>query len=102
MPTDTRAMTTFVNGWHWPVGRMRKDPIESRTAQPLLTRTATMDRAEYERIVEYLRLAEQSKYQYEDIRARFEAEPATTYGANMANWIPGFEYAHPLLLESVG
>jgi hypothetical protein len=34
---------------------------------------------EYEKIIEYLRLAEQSKYSYADIKARFEAEPAVTY-----------------------
>jgi tRNA (cmo5U34)-methyltransferase len=74
-------------------------PPDGRTAQPLLTRTAMMDRAEYEQILAYLRLAEQSTYRYEDIRSRFEAEPATSYGGNMARWIPDFEYAHQLLLE---
>jgi tRNA (cmo5U34)-methyltransferase len=60
-----------------------------------------MNRAEYEQILEYLHIAEQSRYRYEDILARFEAEPATTYGTNMARWIPDYEYAHQLLLDIV-
>jgi tRNA (cmo5U34)-methyltransferase len=60
-----------------------------------------MDNAEYNQIVTYLRHAEQSKYRYADIKARFEAEPAAVYGTNMARWIPDFAYAHQLLLESI-
>ncbi len=59
-----------------------------------------MNSAEYNQIVEYLQIAKQSKYSYQDIRARFENEPASVYGANMAHWIPDFAYAHQLLLES--
>jgi len=60
-----------------------------------------MDNAEYTQIVAYLHYAEQSKYRYADIKARFEAEPAAVYGTNMASWIPDFTYAHQLLLESI-
>ena len=60
-----------------------------------------MHNAEYDEIARYLNLAEQSKYSYQDIKARFEAEQATTYGENMAKWIPDFHYAHQLLLESI-
>src|ERR1044071_1260357 len=59
-----------------------------------------MNSTEYNQIVEYLQIASQSKYSNEDIKARFEAELAPTYGTNMALWIPDFEYAHKLLLES--
>jgi tRNA (cmo5U34)-methyltransferase len=57
--------------------------------------------AEYNQIVAYLRRAEESKYSYHDIKARFEAEPAASYGSNMARWIPDFDYTHQLLLESI-
>jgi tRNA (cmo5U34)-methyltransferase len=60
-----------------------------------------MNRAEYEQIAEYLTITARSKYSSGDIKARFEAEPASTYGANMARWIPDFAYAHQLLLESI-
>jgi len=60
-----------------------------------------MDTTEYNKIVEYLQIASQSKYSNQDIKARFEAESAPTYGTNMALWIPDFEYAHQLLLESI-
>ncbi len=60
-----------------------------------------MDSTEYNQIVEYLQIANQSKYSYQDIKARFEAESASTYGTNMALWIPDFDYAHQLLLESI-
>ena len=60
-----------------------------------------MDNAEYNPIVTYLRHAEQSKYRYAEIKARFEAEPAAVYGTNMARWIPDFAYTHQLLLESI-
>lgn len=60
-----------------------------------------MDNAEYARIVEYLKFAEGSKYSDRDVKARFQAEPAASYGDNMARWIPDFEYAHQLLLESL-
>jgi SAM-dependent MidA family methyltransferase len=60
-----------------------------------------MNQAEYRQIAEYLHQAEQSKYSYDDIKARFEAEPASTYGETMAQWIPDFAYAHQLLLESL-
>jgi SAM-dependent methyltransferase len=56
---------------------------------------------EYEQMVEYLKLAEASKYSDADIKARFEAEPASTYGEGMDRWIPEFTHAHNLLLESV-
>jgi len=59
-----------------------------------------MDNAEYNQIVEYLKIANQSKYSYQDIKTRFETEPAATYGTNMAQWIPDFEYTHQLLIES--
>jgi tRNA (cmo5U34)-methyltransferase len=59
-----------------------------------------MNNAEYLQMLEYLQIARQSKYSYQDIKARFEAEPAAVYGANMANWIPDFAYTHQLLLES--
>jgi tRNA (cmo5U34)-methyltransferase len=60
-----------------------------------------MDLAEHQQMLEYLRIAEQSKYRFEDIKARFEAEPATSYGEHMDRWIPDFEYAHRLLLDSI-
>src|SRR6188508_700523 len=60
-----------------------------------------MDAAEYRQIVEYLRLADQSKYTYRDIQARFQTEQAATYGDNMGRWIPDFDYAHQLLLDSI-
>jgi len=60
-----------------------------------------MQNMEYHQIVAYLRQAEQAKYSYADIKARFEAEPAAVYGTNMASWIPDFEYAHQLLLDSI-
>ena len=60
-----------------------------------------MSNPEYDQIVAYLHQAEQAKYSYADIKARFEAEPAAVYGTNMARWIPDFDYAHQLLLESI-
>ncbi len=60
-----------------------------------------MDQAEYAQIVEYLRIAEQSQYSASQVKARFEAEPAASYGEGMARWIPDFDYAHQLLLESL-
>src|SRR5205085_4799141 len=60
-----------------------------------------MDAAEYRQIADYLRLAERSKYTYGDIQARFQTEQAATYGDNMGHWIPDFEYAHQLLLDSI-
>src|SRR6185503_21326504 len=60
-----------------------------------------MNDAEYRQIVDYLRLAEQSKYSYGDIQARFQTEQAATYGDNMGRWIPDFDYAHQLLLDSI-
>src|SRR6185503_2517785 len=61
----------------------------------------SMQNMQYHQIVAYLRQAEQAKYSYADIKARFEAEPAAVYGTNMASWIPDFEYAHQLLLDSI-
>ena len=60
-----------------------------------------MSNSEYDQIVAYLHQAEQAKYSYADIKARFEAEPAAVYGTNMARWLPDFDYAHQLLLESI-
>ena len=60
-----------------------------------------MNRTEYDQIVAYLNIAAQSKYSSGDIKTRFESEPASTYGENMAQWIPDFSYAHQLLLESI-
>jgi tRNA (cmo5U34)-methyltransferase len=60
-----------------------------------------MNNAEYAQIIEYLQIAERSKYSYADVKARFQTEPAASYGENMARWIPDFEYAHQLLLESL-
>jgi tRNA (cmo5U34)-methyltransferase len=60
-----------------------------------------MDNAEYAQIVEYLQIAEASKYSAADIQARFQAEPAASYGENMGRWVPDFDYAHQLLLESL-
>jgi tRNA (cmo5U34)-methyltransferase len=60
-----------------------------------------MDAAEYVQIVDYLQIAERSKYSERDVKARFETEPAASYGENMARWIPDFEYAHQLFLDSL-
>lgn len=60
-----------------------------------------MNVAEYQQMIEYLKLAETSKYSSEDVKARFEAEPAVSYGGNMAQWIPDYAYAHQLLLDSL-
>src|SRR5688572_29647866 len=60
-----------------------------------------MDNTEYDQIMEYVQIASRSKYDPSDIKARFEAEPAAAYGTNMGRWIPDFEYAHQLLLESI-
>src|SRR5687768_9869091 len=60
-----------------------------------------MNHAEFRQIAEYLRIAERSKYTYGDIQARFKTETAATYGDNMGRWIPDFEYAHQLLLDSI-
>jgi tRNA (cmo5U34)-methyltransferase len=60
-----------------------------------------MNFAEYQKITEYLKLAEQSQYSHDTIKDRFEAEPAVSYGGNMAQWIPDFAYAHQLLLDSL-
>jgi tRNA (cmo5U34)-methyltransferase len=60
-----------------------------------------MDAAEYEQIVEYLQIAEQSKYSAQDVKTRFETEAAASYGEGMARWIPDFDFAHQLLLESL-
>jgi tRNA (cmo5U34)-methyltransferase len=65
------------------------------------TQEEAMQRAEYNQIVAYLRQAEQSKYSAQDIKARFEAEPAAVYGTNMAAWIPDFADVHQLLLDSI-
>ena len=59
-----------------------------------------MFNAEYSQIINYLHLAEESKYSYQDIKARFESEPAQVYGEGMSQWIPDFAYAHQLLIES--
>jgi hypothetical protein len=42
-----------------------------------------MDPDEYQQIVDYLQIAEHSKYGNADIKARFQAEPASSYGAHM-------------------
>jgi tRNA (cmo5U34)-methyltransferase len=60
-----------------------------------------MNVAEYQQMIEFLKLAEASKYSSEDVKARFEAEPAVSYGGNMAQWIPDYAYAHQLLLDSL-
>ena len=60
-----------------------------------------MDNNEYQQIVEYLRLADGSKYSDADIKARFQSEPAASYGEHMDRWIPDFDYAHRLLLEAL-
>jgi tRNA (cmo5U34)-methyltransferase len=60
-----------------------------------------MNFAEYQQITEYLKLAEQSQYSHDAVKARFEAEPAVNYGGNMAQWIPDYAYAHQLLLNSL-
>jgi tRNA (cmo5U34)-methyltransferase len=60
-----------------------------------------MNNSEYNQILEYLQIAETSKYSYSDIKARFETLPAPVYGADMSAWIPDFQYAHQLLLESI-
>jgi tRNA (cmo5U34)-methyltransferase len=60
-----------------------------------------MNVAEYEQIAGYLKFAEQSRYTDAAVKARFEAESARSYGSNMAQWIPDFEYAHQLLLDSL-
>src|SRR5262245_37928356 len=60
-----------------------------------------MKSAEYNQIAAYLRQAEQSKYSYHDIKARFEAEPAAVYGTDMARWIPDLAYAHQLRPGSI-
>jgi len=74
--------------------------INNRKSETPNRKRSTMNSDEYQQMVEFLQSANQSKYSYEDIRARFEAEPASVYGANMANWIPDFAYTHQLLLES--
>jgi hypothetical protein len=43
-----------------------------------------MNRAEYDQILDYLHTAGRSKHSYQEIKARFEAEPAADDGANMA------------------
>ena len=58
-----------------------------------------MDPTEYQQIVEYLNSAERAKYSDADIKARFQAEPASSYGEHMDRWIPDFDYAHQLLLD---
>jgi len=60
-----------------------------------------MDNAEYQQIIEYLQIAERSKYSEADIKARFQSEPASSYGEHMDRWIPDFTYAHQLLLEAL-
>ena len=58
-----------------------------------------MDLTEYHQMVEYLNLAERAKYSDADIKARFQSEPARSYGEHMDRWIPDFDYAHQLLLD---
>ena len=58
-----------------------------------------MDPSEYQQIVEYLNLAERTQYSAADIQARFQSEPASSYGEHMDRWIPDFDYAHQLLLD---
>jgi tRNA (cmo5U34)-methyltransferase len=60
-----------------------------------------MNMAAYQQMIEFLKLAEASKYSSDDVKARFEAEPAVSYGGNMAQWIPDYAYAHQLLLDSL-
>ncbi len=60
-----------------------------------------MNKAEYQQITDYLQMAEGSKYSEADIKARFQAEPASSYGEHMDRWIPDFDYAHQLLLEAL-
>ncbi len=58
-----------------------------------------MDPTEYQQIVAYLEAAERAKYSAADIQARFQSEPASSYGEHMDRWIPDFDYAHQLLLD---
>lgn len=60
-----------------------------------------MKPAEFEQVADYLRVAKQSKYTYDAIKARFEGEPASSYGSTMSRWVPDYAYAHQLLLESI-
>jgi tRNA (cmo5U34)-methyltransferase len=60
-----------------------------------------MDNTDYQQMVDYLRSAEASKYSAADIKARFQSEPAASYGEHMDRWIPDFDYAHQLLLEAL-
>src|SRR5262245_9140525 len=60
-----------------------------------------MDLAEYQQIVEYLAAAARSKYSAADVQARFQSERAGSYGEHMDRWIPDFDYAHQLLLETL-
>ena len=61
----------------------------------------TMNHADHERIVVYLNEANQAKYSEQAIKNRFEAVSAPTYGTDMTRWIPDFEYAHQLLIETL-
>ena len=63
--------------------------------------SSTMNHAGHAQIVSYLNEANQAKYSEQAIKDRFEAVPASLYGSDMARWIPDFEYAHKLLIESL-
>lgn len=60
-----------------------------------------MRHSEYDLMLDYLRVAAASKDSYEDIKARFEAENAATYGQSMSRWIPEFEHAQGLMGDCV-
>ena len=60
-----------------------------------------MNHADHAQIVAYLNEANKAKYSEQAIKNRFEAVPAPVYGADMARWIPDFEYAHRLLIEGL-
>lgn len=55
------------------------------------------------RVSELIDSAESTKWAYEKIAAFWENRPnPATYGDTMGKWVPDFEFAHHVLLETVG
>lgn len=49
----------------------------------------------------YLTEGRNTRWAYTQVKERFDAEPALDYGEGMAKWIPGYDEAHRLLLDTL-
>lgn len=60
---------------------------------------STLD--EQDDINKLLQQAEATKWTYADVKARFDAVEASTYGEWMSGWLPDYAYAHDLVLKAI-